>query len=287
MNICIMFTMVLFLSDCGRASSANTLTLEPPIQQRCLKVLRAGLNSDEFWPAIHAAEGLTLGGYGIEVIKNLEPKLPLETDDQQKCGLARELVRAGKRNYAKVMLDILAGKDDYGHIHAAESLYKVNEIGDGKAMRRAFQQTDNLRLRLMSAAALGRQGDEDAMTFLRDTLGHEDAETSRTAAWILGRIGDKSDIKRIRKLIPKAPDDLTKAYYQHSLAALGDSEGLAALANNLKHKEGSIRTYAATFAGDSRAVSLKDDLIKLLDDPHKDARIRAAQTLLFLSRPEN
>lgn len=286
MNICIMFAMALFLSDCGTVSSDNTLTLEPAIQQRCLKVLRTGLNSDEFWPAIHAAEGLTLGGYGDEVISFLAPKLPLETDDQQKCGLARELVRAGKRNYANVMLDILAGKDDYGHIHVAESLYKVNEIGDGKSMRRAFQQTGNLRLRLMSAAALGRQGDQDAMTFLRETLGHEDAETSRTAAWILGRIGDKSDITRIRKLIPMAPDDLTKAYYQHSIASLGDPEGLLALAKNLKHKEGSIRTYAATFAGDARAVSLKDDLILLLDDPHEDARIRAAQTLLFLSRTE-
>ncbi|MDC0273628.1 MAG: HEAT repeat domain-containing protein [Planctomycetaceae bacterium] len=285
MNICIAVMTALLLADCATPTQNETLTLEPAIQQKCLKVLREGLHSDQFWPSIHAAEGLTLGGYGDEVIAYLEPMLPLEKDDQQKCGLTRELVRAGQRKQSTIMLKILAGDNDYGHIHAAESLYKVNEIGDGKAMRRAFEQTDNLRLRLMSAAALGRKGDKQAMNFLRETLAHEDAEISRTVGWVLGRIGDESDIPRIKKLIPMAPDDLTKAYYQHSLASLGDSDGLAALAKNLKHEDGSIRTYAATFAGDARAVSLKVDLIKLLDDSHVDAQIRAAQTLLFLSRP--
>ena len=285
MNICIAIVTALLSADCASTARNDSLTLEPVIQQKCLEVLRSGLHSDQFWPSIHAAEGLTLGGYGDEVIAYLEPKLPLEKDDQQKCGLARELVRAGQRKHATIMLKILAGDDDYGHIHAAESLYKVNIIGDGKAMRRAFEQTNNLRLRLMSAAALARQGDKSAFEFLRETLSHKDAETSRTVAWILGRIGDESDIPRIRKLIPMAPDDLTKAYYQHSLASLGDADGLADLAKNLKHEDGSIRTYAATFAGDARAVSLKDDLIALLNDDHEDARIRAAQTLLFLSRP--
>ena len=279
------FILLFLTADCETPSSHATISLDAKTRTKCVKVLRAGLHSEEFWPSIHAAEGLTLGGHGEEVIDYLSPKVPLEKDDQQKCGLSRELVRAGKKSYAKVMLKILAGNDDYGHVHAAESLYKVNIIGDGKAMRRAFEQTKNLRLRMMSAAALGRQGDQDALSFLRKTLGHKDPETSRTVAWILGRIGDDSDIPRIKKLIPTAPDDFTKAYYEHSLASLGDAEGLAALKRNLKHEDGSIRTYAATFAGDARAVSLKDDLIALLDDSHEDARIRAAQTLLFLSRP--
>lgn len=281
----IAFVLVTIAVTGSAVSGQETLELDAETRAKCVKVLRAGLQSDEFWPSIHAAEGLTLGGHGDVVIEFLKPKVPLEKDDQRKCGLTRELVRAGKKRYANVMLKILAGDDDYGHIHAAESLYKVNIIGDGKAMRRAFEQTENLRLRLMAAAALGRQGDKDALSFLRKTLNHQDPETSRTVAWILGRIGDESDIPRIKKLIPNAPDDLTKAYYQHSLASLGDPDGLAALKQNLKHDEGSIRTYAATFAGDARAVSLKEELIALLDDPHEDARIRAAQTLLFLSRP--
>jgi len=285
MSSMILFHLIFVIADCAAMESAPVISLDPETREECLQVLRAGLRSEDFWPGIHAAEGLTLGGYGEEVIAYLKPKMPLEKDDQQKCGIARELVRAGEKKYAKVMLKILTGKDDYGHIHAAESLYKVNIIGKGKAMRRAFQQQESLRLRLMSAAALGRRGDKQALQFLRETLGHQDAETSRTTAWVLGRIGDHRDVPRIKKLIPDAPDDLTKAYYQHSLASLGDPDGLTALKQNLKHKDGRIRTYAATFAGDARAVSLKEDLIEILNDPHEDARIRAAQTLLFLSRP--
>lgn len=263
-----------------------TLKLKPEVSQKCLEILRSGMKSDEFWPSIHASEGLTLAGHGDEVIAYLEPKLPQEKDDQQRCGLARELVRAGKREYAQVMLDILAGDDDYGHVHAAESLYKVGEIGDGKAMRRAFQQTENLRLRLMSAAALGKKGHKKAMKVLRTAVNHSDPEVRRIAVWILGRVGDSQDIPAIKALIPDAQEELLKAYYQHSLAALGDEEGLAALKKNLAHEDGAVRTYAATFAGDAEALSLKDDLIVLLDDPHADARYRAAQSLLYLSRPD-
>ena len=88
-------------------------------------VLREGLRSDEFWPAMHAAEAMTLARMGDEVIAYLQPKLAEEKDDQRRCGLARELVRAGQVEYAEVMFDILRGDDPHGHVHAAESLFKV------------------------------------------------------------------------------------------------------------------------------------------------------------------
>jgi sialidase-1 len=263
-----------------------TIELKPETAEKALQVLRAGLKSKEFWPSIHAAEGLTLAGHGDEVIAYLEPKLPKEKDDQKRCGLSRELVRAGKRKYAQVMLDILAGEDDYGHVHAAESLYKVNEIGDGKAMRAALQQTKNVKLRLMAAAALARKGDRKVLEFVRETLESGNAEDSRTAAWILGRVGTYKDVPALKARVGKAEEPLTKAYYQHALAALGDEDGLAALRKNLSHTDGAVRTYAATFAGDAQAVECKAELIEMLDDKHEDARIRAAQTLLFLSRSD-
>jgi sialidase-1 len=46
-----------------------------------------------------------------------------------------------------------------------------------------------------------------------------------------------------------------------------------------------MRTYAATFAGDARAVGVAEALTKMLDDSYGDARYRAAQSLLFLSLP--
>jgi len=286
-----LFAVVLFLpgtesfGQSGNASSDRTIKLTDEVKSRCVEVLTKGLHSDEFWPSIHAAEGLTLGGYGDVVRKHLTPKLATQLDDQQRCGVSRELIRAGDRQKHSIMLKILAGKDDFGHIHSAESLYKVEEIGDGVAMRRAFEQTENLRLRIMAAAALGRCGNPEAMTFIRSILDHDDPEIYKLGAWVLGRIGSLGDISLLKKHRSKCPDQLTRAYFDNSLAALGDEAGLAALAKGLTSDDPAVRTYAATFAGDARAVGVADALTRMLDDPNADARYRAAQSLLFLSRP--
>jgi len=278
-----------FMLLAAMASTSNgkepAVKLDDATEQQCLKVLRAGMMGidEEFWPAIHAAEGLTLGGHGDEVIAFLKPRLPQEKDDQHRCGIARELVRAGHRDALKVLAEILAGEDDYGRTHAAESLYKVNSLGNKKAMRRAFKK-ENLRCQAMAAAALGRQGDKQAMQFLRDLLSNEDPEIFKLGVWVLGRIGDKTDIPRLKKNIDRSPDALTRAYHEHSLATLGDAEGMKALLRNLSSDDPNVRTFAATFSGDAHAVAAAPQLKKMLTDTHLDARLRAAQSLLVLSR---
>jgi sialidase-1 len=267
------------------ADEARVLMLDEATHARCLEVLREGLAADDFWPSIHAAEGLTLGGYGDEVIAALTPKIQSEADDQRRCGLSRELVRAGQRLRKNVMLEILAGNDPHGHVHAAESLYKVEEIGDGTALRERFETTDDLRLKLMAAGALGRCGNPEAMAFLRQMLKHEDPELFKVAAWILGRIGEESDIARLKQQLPRCREELTRAYFDHSLAALGDAEGVAGLRENLRSDDPAVRTYAATFAGDARDPGSARTLVAMLDDPYADARYRAAQSLLVLASP--
>src|SRR3954451_12822135 len=73
--------------------AAAGLDLDEGTRCRCLAVLRQGLGSKEFCPGMHAAEALSLAGYGNEVRAAIAPKLPPESDDQRRCGLARELVR--------------------------------------------------------------------------------------------------------------------------------------------------------------------------------------------------
>ncbi len=269
----------------ARAEAQGTIKLDDQTQRQCLNVLRSGLQGADFWPSIHAAEGLTLGGHGAEVIGVLAPKLLQEDDDQRRCGIARELVRAGDRSRARIMLEILGGTDDHGHVHAAESLYKVAETGDGSALRRAFSETRNPTLKLMAAGALARCGNPQAMAYLREMLNDDDAELFRIAAWVLGRIGDETDIPRIAKQRNRCPDNVTRAYLDNALAALGSDAGLAALIDSLKSDDPAIRTYAATFAGDARAITTADRLQGMLNDTHPDARIRAAQSLLWMSRP--
>lgn len=269
----------------SRAVADDPIALTPQVQEKCLAVLRAGLVSDEFWPSVHAAEGLTLGGQGADVVAAFRSRLVDEEDDQRRCGLARELVRAGQRQYAEVLLEILSGDDPHGHVHAAESLFKVQELGDGTALRAAWQDGATPNLRMMAGAALARAGNREALQFLRGQLAGRDAEVARIAAWILGRIGDASDIAQIKRNVASAPNGVSRAFQQHALAALGDAEGIAALAKNLDDADPAVRTYAATFTGDARVTALAPRLQSLLDDEHLDTRLRAAQALLVLAQP--
>jgi len=267
------------------AAEPAVLTLDDATRERCLSILRAGVNSEEFWPSMHAAEALTQAGFPAEAKKALSPRLPVEVDDQRRCGLARELVRAGDVAHAQIMLDILGGDNRYGHTHACESLFKVWQFGDGKLLRHAMFTAPEAKTRLMAAAALARRGDTDARGVIRALITDADGDTARIAAWILARVGDKSDIPALRAGSKRFTEPLTKAYFDHALACLGDDEGMKMLIQNLKHSDAAVRTYACEFAPDARAIAAKENLIALLDDNVLDIRIRAAQALLVLSKP--
>lgn len=256
--------------------------LTPELKQRCLDILRKGLRNHaaEFYPAVHAAEALTLAGHGDEVKEVFGPLLKTETDGKKKCGLARELARAGERDKAAIIVALVSDKD--ASVNAAESLYKIGEIGDGKALRQAYEQTDNAALRMMAAAALAKKGDAVALAFLRKMLA--DPKNSMYASWALGRIGDQSDIAPIQKMVAAEQRLFEKAFGEQALATLGDAGGKAALARHFKAENADTRALAAESAGHAGAVELVPQLIGLLDDPVLDVRYRAAQALLMLER---
>lgn len=280
----LLFTVVTLL-----LTPVHAFELSTEMRHRCLGVLIGGMQSDEFWPSMHAAEGLTLSGHRRAVTNFLTPKQADESDDQRRCGLARELARAGDLDQSGVMLDILRGDDPYGHVHAAESLYKVGWTGDSSPLQSAFKQTQNPRLRIMAAAALAKheQGAirDEAFALLRSNLANEaDGEIFRLSAWVLARIGSAEDIPSIKSRLADAQhDSLTLAFLQHALAALGDPAGKRALLDNLESPDAAVRTYAAVFAGESKMDEAAPQLIRQLADDNLDARIRAAQALLQLS----
>lgn len=275
---------VLLSTTMANADTSETLSDE--VRGKALYILRTALHSeklDEFWVAMHAAEGLTLAGYGPEVIPSLRERLTTDQDSQHRCGIARELVRAGARGYVSVLTEILMSPDPHGHIHAAESLFKVSELGDADTMLRYFQnEKGDIKLRLMAAAALARKGDADALRFIRDARDGSEVTGYQIAAWILGVLGDETDIPPLHKRITDAPSPIVRAYVENALAALGDADGLARLARNLEDDDPGVRAYAATFASDAKATSLRPQLEHLLNDSDPDTRVRAAQSLLFL-----
>ena len=254
-------------------------------RDECVKVLRAALSGDDFWPAMHAAEALTLAGQGTEVRAALLPRLETETDHQRRCGLAREITRTGDRTVLAELWKILADEQSSGRVHAAESLYKIAEIGDGNLLRAAMAQNDNLKLTLMAAAALGRCGNPAAMARVRKELTSDDREIRKIAAWVLGLLGDKQDIGPLKELLAAETDPLARAYFINALACLGDAEGRKLLGENLSAADPAVRTYSADFAGYARAVETRPRLFEMLADENVDARVRASQSLIALSLP--
>jgi sialidase-1 len=160
---------------------------------------------------MHAAEALTLAGEEAEVRAALLPRLKTETDHQRRCGLAREITRTGDRTVLGELWKILADEKSNGRVHAAESLYKIAEVGDGKLLRAAMAENDNLKLTLMAAAALGRGGNPAAMTRVRKELADDDREIRKIAAsWAISRTSSRCEsCWRPRPIHWLAPTSLT------------------------------------------------------------------------------
>jgi len=267
--------VTLVLAGCAAVPARQAL------RDRAVTVLREGLASSEFWPSMHAAEGLTRAGLGNEVSAALTPRLPDETDDQHRCGLARELVRAGAETQEAVMVAILNDPASKGRVHACESLFKVNRVGDREALVRALRE-DDPRLVAMAAAALARQGDAGALARLRAGLADPDPGNRELVAWVLGQVGDRQDWTAIRKLAAAEAAPLARSTYWNALARLGAPKALAIVTANLSAAEPEIRTSAAEALGPCGGPGQVRALEALLTDPVLDARTRAADALLWV-----
>lgn len=282
--VLIVNTVVVLFGASELFATDETFRIRSELEARCLQILRGGLASDEFWPSMHAAEALSAAGNADEVLAALRPRLKTVRDDRERCGVARELVRAGEVWRDFEMLSVLARKDEFGHVHAAESLFKVYCIGDGKLLRMKTAPSEKDPLRLMSAAALARCGDPNAIKLIRDRLRGGDSEAKRIAAWLISQLGDGSDCAQLRENIRNERDVVKRAYAENALSVLGDESTRGLLTTNLRHKSDEIRALGAVAAIDARRTDLVGQLEEMLDDSVLDVRLRAAQALLTLSR---
>ncbi len=265
----------------GLAGCATTAPAPDAVRARALAELREGLRSDEFWPSMHAAEGLTRAGFGAEVIAALEPRLAVEHDDQRRCGLARELVRAGAERNAAVLAEILRNPASNGRVHAAESLFKIGRVDGREVLESALADADP-RLATMAAAALARQGHSEALARLRRGLVDPLPENRELAAWALGQVGEGQDRRPLLGQIRPEDDALRQSFYWNALARLGSPDALQTVMKNLQSDDPSVRVYAAealTACGEAAALPR---LEKLLRDPVLDVRIRAADAILAI-----
>ena len=274
-------------------SDDSTRTQPQPVNAQliseCMSILRGGLASEEFWPAMHAAEALTYAGAGSEVIAALTSRLPDEQDDQRRCGLVRELYRAGDHSHLQILFDVLGNPLSKGRTHASESLYKIGQTADKNLLREAMNQSESIPLQIMAAAALVKAEDPDAKDLVRRQLQSSDTTARNLSAWVIGRHGNKDDAKLVKALLQKetsatSKDEMSVTFLAVSLATLGDTEGRVVLVNQLSSPNPTARAMAAEFAGLSRTTEALEKLKELLKDSSLDVRIRSAQSILALSK---
>ena len=282
---CCLSVLLSSIAMSGLSHAEEPPKLAPEVLERCLGILREGIKSDEFWPAMHAAEALTLAGHADEVISALRDRLPAERDDQRRCGLARELARAGDRSTLPILLDILSDPESTGRVHAAESLFKLGEAGDMKQLRAAFEQTEHPQLQLWAAAALAKTGQTDALALVRRQLQSTDGPTRTTVAFALSQVGGPPDIEPLLKAFDSETDTVPRTFLVNALANLGHARGHQELIRNLDSADATVRTVAAEAAGHARCFDCQAKLLQFLDNSTLDTRVRASQSLLVLSLP--
>lgn len=271
--------MPLFLLVAGLGLAAQSVRFPAELRLRAIAELRQGLASEEFWPSMHAAEALTQAGFGDSVAYVLHPRLPQETDDQHRCGLARELIRTGDAAPVAILASILADPASTGRIHAAESLFKVNHCEHPDILHTAATGDDPI-FALMAAAALVRAGEPDQLAPIRALLKHADVRPRRTAAWVLGQLGDAQDIPALQAMLDHEQEPLARAFVRNALARLGDPAALQQVVADLAAGPADIRTYAAETLGDCGLPAHLPTLAKALNDSNLDTRLRAAQAIV-------
>lgn len=279
----LMVLATLFLSS--SAIAAEVQSVDDATRARCLNILREGLDAEAFWPSMHAAEALTLSGHFQEVIPVLLPRLEDEKDSQHRCGLARELVRAGHEPALNVLWEVLVSEDPHGHGHACESLLKINRRGDGKLLRHHWKNGDGVIRQLLAAAALARGGDEAALHSIRKQLVSHDDNVARIAAWLLSFVGDAADLPVLRSRLESVGAENHQIFFHAALATLGEEQARDELKQALSSADPQVRVYAAEFCGTARIKSALPLLTERLADDDLDIRIRAAQAILLLSPP--
>ncbi|MBT3377221.1 MAG: HEAT repeat domain-containing protein [Lentisphaerae bacterium] len=256
---------------------------EPELRLRAVTLLRKGMASDEFWPSMHAAEALTAAGFGACVIYDLKPRLAVETDDQKRCGLSREIMRAGDLSPLPGMVKILTDPDTSAPVHVCESLFKVHQVGDLAAMR-AHLASETTSEELMAAAALARSGQTAELKRVRERLlAPNDETTRRIAAWILGQIGTRDDWPAIQQLAESAEDPLASSFAWNALAKLGHEQARERVFANLASEDKTIRTYSAQTLGVCGGGAELAALASALGDTNPDTAIRAAEAIVRIT----
>lgn len=172
-------------------SLAQVLSVpDPNLDARCKARLVKELDNQNFSISLHSAEALTDAGCGSLVVEKYAPALETEKDDVKRSGLSRELVRAGKPEYASVIMEILAKPGHYAKAHCAEAIFKVRFKCDPNLLI-ARSADSNSTIALWPSAALASLGCDAGF---KSNLKSPDSSSRAFAAWVMAEAKCKDSL---------------------------------------------------------------------------------------------
>ena len=228
--------------------------------ERCLTVLRAGLKSDEFWPAMHAAEGLTVAGQGRRSA-GCHRRSRTAADDQKhaawlvkRCGPAIEAKSRCCSRYCKSPDRTATPTRPRACLKSLKSAMAA-PCGRRWQGRRYEAEADG-------CCGAGSLRPSEGLDIVRGSSRVTMSSTVKRRFGSSGRFAALATSSPFEKRCP-AKRSAGPAYCINALACLGDEKAKRLLGENLRSESPAVRTYSAEFAGYCRATSLRDELIKL------------------------
>ena len=282
--------LLVFLSlfwGCGTTQELPpAYLLTANMHDKCLKVLREGLHSNEFWPSVHAAEALIDAGYGFDATPVLKARLSEEEDALYRIGLAQALVRSGERHYLTILQDVLLTDQESAREEALRGMFYLADVADVPLVQTAYNRTDQPSARLWAAGVLSRVIDAKTVDVIREGLVHEDPGVRLTAAELIPVMGSvKTDTTQLLANLGQANTDIERLYILRALALLSHTLSRQQMGSMLFNEDPTIRSKAVYAAAEAWLLDRNDQIFSLLDDPSLAVRVRAAQASLILTDP--
>ncbi|HEV7301579.1 MAG TPA: HEAT repeat domain-containing protein [Tepidisphaeraceae bacterium] len=292
------------------APPVRQVTISPEQVTAATVELRAGLKSSDGLIRAHTIEAMrqsTPTVFEKEIVAALEDPAPIA---RTAAALAVGELKLSAAYPA--LLKLAADEDNFVQIAVRFALHR---LGDTRLSRdlELFVQSDNARIRGMTAMVLGMLEEPSAVKLLRPMQGDRDAIVRLQVAEALWRLGQERGLANLaaaavsaypddqmvafialaqprdRRIIEHVRGGLTADYEEVRLVAaramgmLGSDEGYTIATTGLKSVDPRKRTLGALALGAISRPDAIDALSPLLKDNNTDVRVATAGAILQLA----
>lgn len=173
--------------------------------------------------------------------------------------------------------------------YAARALGKIGDLRAVDALIAARRNEKDIyplaaHLSSSDAALMGFKSPEMVNSMIA-ALKSGNEEVQKTAARVLGNIGDSRGVDPLISVLKESKSDAVRFYAAFALGRIGDPRAVDALSEALRDKESDVRGIAAQGLAKIRSPRAVDLLISALKDEKDEVQEVAASTLALIEDP--